>query len=118
MSLGMIEFFFFLSLSKQALGRLPARTLFSLHFTSFSPWVLLPHSEPFVSHQCWSLLSRASFPFARECFAPSLGRGHSTARVKLQSVIHPGGLRAMHIIKIEVRNKSEEQGVCSNSFFF
>lgn len=81
-----LNFFFFLSLSKQAQGRLPARILFSLHFTSFSPWVLLPHSEPFVSHQCWSLLSRALFPFAWGCFAPSLGRGHSTARVKLQSL--------------------------------
>lgn len=77
---------FFSSLSKQALDRLPARIMFSLNFTLLSSWVLLPRSELLVSHQCWSLLSRASFPLARGCSVPSLGRGLSTARVKLLSL--------------------------------
>lgn len=103
-------FFFLISLSKKSLGSFPARILFSLNFTSFSSWVFLPHSELLVSLQCWSLLSRTSFPFVKGPFIPSLGRGRGTARVKLQSVIHSDGLRQCTQSKFESKRnmKSKE----------
>lgn len=75
MSLVMIDKkLIFFSLSNQTLGRFPARIFFSLHFTSSSSWVFLPHSELLVSHQHWSLFSRTSFPFLEEVVFSFLGK--------------------------------------------
>lgn len=65
MSLGMIEKKkIFFSHSKQALGRFPARILFSLHFISFSSWVLLPHSELLSATSTGASSSGHHFPLS------------------------------------------------------